>query len=298
MTLDIAKLRPSREQGADKAARFVVHPRLLPEPLAKTVVSGIVQPIIESLFRVVLPREMRAISEMIIAYREGDDALLRALVEEHVGRRPDAFFIVALKGNFTHADKMLIDDFLSLLARHRERLKHRGGLARSRRRAQDRLRTEEIQEIRSGVKKFPSVDLALKALAAEGQSRDEVLEDMIPGVAYVELTELPPGGNLAGRVASQIRREGIERPDEPGMVYSPGPERLLGHADELELAAFAIRELLARMAEDAGVSEQEWESFVLGTVFDNQIAARIAWRPTNQITQEKFRASNKLRPPA
>jgi hypothetical protein len=75
-------------------------------------------------------------------------------------------------------------------------------------------------ELRQGIKKFPSIDISLKALALDGQTSDEVLEEMIPGIAWVEQEELPPGGNLAGKIASEIRREGLKRPDKPGKVYT------------------------------------------------------------------------------
>ncbi len=137
-----------------------------------------------------------------------------------------------------------------------------------------------------------------------GQSREQVLREMIPSVAYVEQANPSPGSKseLPGRVANQIRREGIEQPHAPDKVFAPGLDSLLGHADEVddevELATFAVCEQLAHMAEKAGVSEQEWESFVFGTVFGNQVAAEILDRPAKQVGVEKFRASNKLRPPA
>jgi hypothetical protein len=73
----------------------------------------------------------------------------------------------------------------------------------------------------------------------------------------------------------------------------------LNRREKSELvAAFAAREVLARRAYDAGVSEQEWEAFWAGTLFGNKAAAEIFGRSANQIGQEKHRAEKKLRPPA
>jgi hypothetical protein len=237
-------------------------------------------------------RAMKVFNDAMKAYGgDPEEAIFWVLALGHLERKPDSFLSTKLKDVLRRDDfdEMPLSDFWALLNRHKGRLTRDSELESVQR---------QTAAIRRGIKKYPSVDLALNALATEEQTCDEVLEDMIPGVAYVERSKSPPPAKLPGKVANQIRREGLERPDDPGKVFAPGPEGLLEHADELELATFAVCEQLAHMAEKAGVSEQEWESFVFGTVFGNQEAAEILDRPAKQVGVEKFRASNKLRPPA
>jgi hypothetical protein len=276
---------------------------LLPEPPVKAFIAESTQAFIETLFDTILTPEIRAAAEAVVAHAEGDELPMRELVEERVGsmslvekraeKKADSLFKRQLKDYLTDGKSLPVPVLLWLLEHHRERLERKGDSARLQ---------EQVRELRSGIKRFPSVELALNGLALEGQNEDEVLEEMIPGVAYVEQENLLPGDNLAGKVASQIRREGMERSDKPGMVFAPGPEHLLEHAlehaHELELAAFANHELLARKIHDSELSSREYESFVFGTLLGNKEAAEVLGRPANQIGQEKFRAINKLRPPA
>jgi hypothetical protein len=156
--------------------------------------------------------------------------------------------------------------------------------------------------IRKGIKRFDSVDLALDRLAfkaqrhiAKGQTHEDVLEEMIPGISYVERAELQSDDEVAGKVANQIRREGLERPDDPDKVLAPGPDSLTKHADELELFAFAQCELLEHEMHEAGLSQQEAESWVFSTILgSDKEAAAVLGRPANQIAQEKLRAKRKL----
>jgi hypothetical protein len=212
------------------------------------------------------------------------------LVEKRAEKKADSLFKKRLKDYLAEGKSLPVPLLLRLLKHHRKRLEVKGGSARVQ---------EQLRELRPGIKRFPSVDLALNHLALKGQNEDEVLEEMIPGVAYVEQEDLPPGANLAGKVASQLRREGMERSDKPGMVFAPGPEHMLEpSADELELAAFADRELLARKIRDGKLLPRELESLVAGTLLGNKEAAKVLGRAANQIGQEKLRAINKLRPPA
>jgi hypothetical protein len=151
-------------------------------------------------------------------------------------------------------------------------------------------------EVRKGINKskHPHLDLALAALSEKGQTREQVLSDGIPGIAYIEEADPSSRGTLPGRVASQFRREGIELPHKPGAVTAKDPECLARFADEQELMAFAYRELIASKTYDAGLSQQELESWALAVLFGNQQAAEMLRRPPNQIAQEKLRARRKI----
>ena len=74
-----------------------------------------------------------------------------------------------------------------------------------------------------------------------------MLEEMIPGAAYIERAALPTGENLAGRVANQIRWEVADVSDRRRTV--------------MELAAFAEREALLKKGRDAGLPPREYELF-------------------------------------
>ena len=167
----------------------------------------------------------------IVSYLDGDAKPLRSFVKKHVGGPPRPLPCSALEAsNIGDLDEIETWEFIEYHRTQRER----------RNKGQDVLNRVPI--IRLGIsKKHKSVDLALEALSERGQSREQVLREMIPGVAYVEQDNPSPGSNseLPGRVANQIRREGLERPDDPGKVFAPVPEGLLEHADELELATFA-----------------------------------------------------------
>jgi hypothetical protein len=224
------------------------------------------------------------------AYVLGDERPLRVWVERHIGQKPDSLMMVRLKTNdLGWGGELPLLYLFETLKHHRDRLVRKGEAARIERLA---------REVRRGIKRYGSVNVALDALRVRGQTREGVLEEVIPGMAYLEREELPPGANLAGRVARQIRREGIEQPHDPGKVFPTDPEHLLIVADELGLAAFGDRELLAREVHKAGLSEQEIESFVFGVLLGNEQAGTVLRRSANQVAQEKFRAITKLRPTA
>jgi hypothetical protein len=139
-----------------------------------------------------------------------------------------------------------------------------------RRRAAEGLDLKTV-EVRRGINtsRHHSVALALDVLRYKSQTSEQLLLEGIPGIAYIEEAEPSSNGSLSGRVANQVRREGLERPDKPGWVTATDPEVLTHFADEQELVAFAYRELVARKAYDAGLSQQELESWVLGELFGN-----------------------------
>ena len=139
----------------------------------------------------------------IVSYLDGDAKPLRSFVKKHVGGPPRTFYFSALKAtNIGDLDEIETWEFIE---HHKSRLERKNE-------GQDVLNRVPI--IRLGIsKKHKSVDLALEALSERGQSREQVLREMIPGVAYVEQATPWPGSKskLPGRIANQIRREGLER---------------------------------------------------------------------------------------
>jgi hypothetical protein len=166
----------------------------------------------------------------IVSYLDVDAKPLRSFVKKHIGGPRRTLVSSALEardiGDLDEIETWKIIEY------HRTQLERRN-------KGQDVL--NRAPSIRQGIRKYESVNLALDSLSVRGRSREQVLREMIPGVAYVEQANPWPGSKskLAGRIANQIRREGLERPDDPGKVFTLGPEGLLEHADELELATFA-----------------------------------------------------------
>lgn len=227
---------------------------------------------------------------------EGGDVEAFALVTakahlRQAGVEPDPFLRVKLRQLVEkQGGEFELGYLTNLVKRHRQRLT---------RHTTARRIEEETGLVRRGIKKFDSLAFALEALALQGQTHEQVLKDMIPGIAYAEKGELLRDGKLPGKVASQVRREGVERPDEPDKVVAVEPgyvlERATQRVDERELTAFAKRELAARRMHDAGLSPQEIASFAFGTIFGNKEAAEILGRPANQVGVERNRARKKLR---
>ncbi len=218
----------------------------------------------------------------------------------YLERKPDSLLSTRLKHDLRRDDfdEMPIEDFWDLLDYHKGRLTRDSEPERVQR---------ETAAIRRGIKKYPSFAVALDALRLEGQTRDEVLEEMIPGAAYTEKAELPPGGNLPGRVANAIRKEGrgLLPPSEPqkseefgivGELKRPETKRPMP-PDVPEIAEFVTYESLKQDAIKAGLSAQELGSFVFGELLGlgDKKAAEVLGRPAKQVAQEKLRAKRKLR---
>jgi hypothetical protein len=220
------------------------------------------------------------------AAMDGDEAPIRTWAEERIGHRPDSVLRVRLGKNALSEDSpaetwAVVDE--------------RG--ARRRKEAKARDVKGRTAQIRVGIKRFPHVDLALEVLALGDQNHEQVLLEMIPGLAY-ELQDHFSDAELPGKIAAQLRREGIEKPHKPGEVLAQGtelPAKLLkGSADEQEAISFALRETLARAVHAGELSHQELESWFFATLFGNTEAAGVLERSPNQVAQEKSRASKKL----
>jgi hypothetical protein len=225
----------------------------------------------------------------IVSYLDGHAKPLQSFVKKHVGGPPRPLVFSALEArNIGDLDEIETWEFIEY---HRTQLERRNE-------GQDVL--NRAPSIRQGIRKYESVSLALDSLSVRGQSHEQVLRDMIPGVAYVEQANPWPSSKskLPGRIANQIRREGIEQCHDPGKVFAPGPELLSEllsrHADALELAAFADRELLARRIQNARLSSQELESLWYGNLLGDREAGAFLERSANQVAQEKLRAIKKI----
>jgi hypothetical protein len=309
MTLDVSKI-PGPRIG-DKPGSLLSTISIIPMEMSKTIARAMIPqqpflgvalpfqtlPKLHMLPPIEWPPEFLAACEAIAAYAEGDQRPLLALVAERIGQKPDSLLRVRLKNKELALGKDLpIPRLFALLIYHRERLKQRN---------EPMHVQEQSKKIRSSIKRFESVDLALDALALKGQTHDEVLEEMIPGVAYTEKAELPPGGNLPGRVANAIRKEGrgLLPPSEPqksekfgivGELKRPETKRPIP-PDVPEIAEFVTYESLKRDAIKAGLSVQELGSFVFGERLGDKKAAEVLGRPAKQVAQEKLHAKRKLR---
>ena len=93
---------------------------------------------------------------------------------------------------------------------------------------------------------------------------------------------------LVNRVANRLGAElGYEKRTE---VFTEQLED-----EEHELAAFFDKEELSSLIKKAGLSAQELEVFRLFTELKNKEIAERLGRSQNQVAQEKFRATQKLR---
>jgi hypothetical protein len=274
------------QKGPD-ANRFftAILPRQLPSRFASALVGpalprSFVEAVEEALEEE--PPEFDLLWSAITSYLNGNESSLRAFIKQHVGHKTPPYVLLVLKNQ--DIGELDLWEVWEHVEHHRAQLQSRNS-------GKDTL--EEVPRIRSGIKKYGSVDLALDALAVQGQKREQVLREMIPGVAYVEQSNLTPESKdkLPGQVASQIRREGLEWPDEPDKVFSPELETLWGYADYREVQAFALREFEI----DVDASPQELESWEAAVLLGNSEAAQLLGRSANQIGQEKYRTNAKFR---
>jgi len=230
---------------------------------------------------------MRAELDALKSYYYGDKSLFRSYAEERIGTNSAPIRVRLHHHIDGYGDELPLGYLPFLLAEYKTRLEQQkivNGLSR------------KTAEVRQGINtsRYPSVNLALTAISKQGQTREQVLSEYIPGIAYIEAAEPSSRSSLSGRVANQLRREGIERPHKTGAVTATDPQDLTRLADEQELIAFAYRELIARKTYDAGLTQRELESWVFGELFGNQKAAEVLGRTPNQIAQEKFRARRKI----
>jgi DNA-binding CsgD family transcriptional regulator len=108
----------------------------------------------------------------------------------------------------------------------------------------------------------------------------------------------------AGKVADQIRREGLEQPHDPGKVLALGPDHLMPFVDEQLLAEFELREDLRQKLEQlriwvekANFSELEARVHDLDmrTEYDTKTIARALDLKGDTVRVLRKRYTDKLR---
>jgi DNA-binding CsgD family transcriptional regulator len=178
------------------------------------------------------------------AILQGDETGIRAWAEDRIGIKPDSVLRVHLSakelGEATPRETWdLVDG--------------RGSRLRPTAKVQG---IEQRPGIRGGIKRFPSVDRALKALALEAHTREQVLKEHILSLAYVAEEEAGPlsDAELVRIITGQLRRDAL------GSQTTRREELLL-------LAEFAEREVFLKQAlergRQAGLTPREFEVYKL-----------------------------------
>jgi DNA-binding CsgD family transcriptional regulator len=179
--------------------------------------------------------EWRAYWSAAKASMSGDEAPIRRWAEERTGCKPNPRLRVRLGG------ESLGDDTPA----ETWRVVRVNG-ARLKSKAKANSVRESVPEILAGIRRFGSVEWSLTTSALGGQTSEQVLRDMIPGLAY-ELKGSIPDTALTGEIVNQIRREATERSD--------------ARSTAMGLAAFADREALLKRGRDAGLPPREYELY-------------------------------------
>ena len=179
------------------------------------------------------------------AISRGDESGIRAWVEDRIGIKPDSVLRVHLSakelGEATPRETW-------------ERVDGRGSRLRSSAKAQGIERRRP--EIRRRIKRFPSLDQALEALALEDQTREQVLKEHLLSLAYVAEEERGPlsEAELVRGITSQLRRDAWE-------------SRKTRREGLLLLAEFVEREVFLKQAlewgRQAGLTPREFEVYKL-----------------------------------
>jgi DNA-binding CsgD family transcriptional regulator len=180
------------------------------------------------------------------AISRGDETAIRAWVEDRIGIKPDSVLRVRLSakvlGEATPRETWELVD-------------GRGSRLQRSAKAQDIERRRP--EIRRRIKRFPSLDQALKALALGDQTREQVLQEHILSLAYV--AEEEAGGPLSEAelvriITGQLRRDATES-------HKTRREELLLLAEFVEREVFLERAL--EWGRQAGLTPREFEVYKL-----------------------------------
>jgi DNA-binding CsgD family transcriptional regulator len=147
-------------------------------------------------------------------------------------------------------------------------------------------------EIRRRIKRFPSLEQALEALALEDQTREQVLEEHILSLAYK--AEEEAGGPLSDAELARVITGQLRR-DASGSQQTRREELLL-------LAKFVEREVLLKRAlewgRQAGLTPREFEVYKL--LIENpkikyrEVAQKLGMS-TSQVGVLKHRIKHTLR---
>jgi DNA-binding CsgD family transcriptional regulator len=180
------------------------------------------------------------------AISRGDETGIRAWVEDRIGIKPDSVLRVRLSAK----------ELGEVTPRQTWDLVDAKG-SRLRRSAKAQTIERRRPEIRRRIRRFPSLDQALKALALEDQTREQVLEEHILSLAYK--AEEEAGGplsdaELARIITGQLRRDASE-------------SQTTRREELLLLADFVEREVLLKQAlelgRQAGLTPREFEVYKL-----------------------------------
>jgi DNA-binding CsgD family transcriptional regulator len=180
------------------------------------------------------------------AILQGDETGLRAWVEDRIGIKPDSVLRVRL------SPKELAE---ATPRQTWELVDGRG--SRLRRTAKAQAIERRRPKIRRRIKRFPSLDRALKALALGDQTREQVLQEHILSLAYK--AEEEAGGALSEAelvriITGQLRRDASESP-------KTRREELLLLAEFVEDEVFLKQAL--EWGRQAGLTPREFEVYKL-----------------------------------
>jgi hypothetical protein len=254
------------------------------------------------------PVRVSPLAEALRAYRAGDETLLWEFMgKRRLGHKINAASKVSLRGEFRKAEEehRLNPMQVPLLVVRREIDAHGGRLRQYGLESEEKLREEWKWGIREGIKR-PLVERALATFAVKGQVgkdgnippkvAEALLWNLLPGIAFVEDQHGDvPLRKVGGKVTDAIRHEAFESVGDPyrTAVYDPSWWERQGEDDGL--LAFMQRERLAREVHDAGLSEQEMESWMFSIILEsNEDAADLLGRSPGQVAVEKSRAKEKL----
>jgi DNA-binding CsgD family transcriptional regulator len=180
------------------------------------------------------------------AILQGDETGLRAWVEDRIGIKPDSVLRVRLSPK----------ELAEATPRHTWELVDGRG-SRLRRSAKAKAIERRRPKIRRRIKRFPSLDRALKALALGDQTREQVLQEHILSLAYK--AEEEAGGALSEAelvriITGQLRRDASESP-------KTRREELLLLAEFVEDEVFLKQAL--EWGRQAGLTPREFEVYKL-----------------------------------
>ena len=215
------------------------------------------------------------------AILQGDETGIRAWVEDRIGIKPDSVLRVRLSakelGEATPRETWELVD---------------GRGSRLRRNAKAQSVERRRPEIRGRIKRFPSLEQALEALALEDQTREQVLEEHILSLAYK--AEEEAGGPLSDTELARVITGQLRR-DASGSQQTRREELLL-------LAKFVEREVLLKRAlewgRQAGLTPREFEVYKLFVenpkIKYREVAQKLGMS-TSQVGVLKHRIKHTLR---
>jgi DNA-binding CsgD family transcriptional regulator len=215
------------------------------------------------------------------AILQGDETGIRAWVEDRIGIKPDSVLRARLRAKeLGEATPRQTWDLVD------------GRGSRLRRRAKAQSVERRRPEIRRRIKRFPSLERALEALALEDQTLEQVLGEHILSLAYKAQEEAGrplSDAELVRIITWQLRRD----------VSEGGGTR---QEELLLLAEFAEREVLLKRAlewgRQAGLTPREFEVYKLFLENPNikyREAAHKLGMSTSQVGVLKHRIKHTLR---